>query len=109
MTEQTKTTKSAPKARMVVQNRDEILRPEELEILKKADGAYMAFVLKEMSDMVQLIRQGVDKETFDHALGQLEELITTHLTPAFSQLEEVQATRYEAEAPVYDGSTVVEE
>lgn len=105
---ETKTTKTTTKAapRMAVINREDLFTPGELELLKESDGSYAAFVLKEMSDMVQLIRQGVDKETFDLAMGKLDELHGSHLDAAIAQLKEAQSTRYDSESPRYDGSTV---
>ena len=100
------TTTTTPAPRMAVINQEGLFTPGELELLTEADGSYAAFVLKEMSDMVQLIRQGVDQETFDVAMAKLEELNTDHLAASITQLKEIQATRYASKSPYYDGSTV---
>lgn len=101
-----KTTKTGVAPMMAVINQDELFTPGEFELLSKADGSYAAFVLKEMADLVQLMRQGVDQETFNLAMTKLEALNTEHLASAITQFKEVQSKRYEAKSPYYDGSTV---
>lgn len=102
-TKTTKTTKAKPETRMVSINHDPIIRPEELDILKESDGSYAALVLKELGDLVQLIRMGTDVETYEVAKAKIEEL-KGHLDPALAQLVEVQDKRYGSESPEYDGS-----
>lgn len=104
----TKSTKSAPKARLASLNPDKVIRDEELEILKESDGAYAAYVLKELSDLVQLARGGTDIETYGVIKTKIDEL-KAHIDPALAQLVEVQDKRYEQESIFYDGSTVREQ